>query len=45
MTHHNMLAAVLDFLQVRNFLEHTLCDSAELLGIVIAPYQHLIAGK
>ena len=45
MTHHNMLAAVLDFLQVRNFLEHTLCGSAELLGIVIAPYQHLVAAK
>ena len=34
MTHHNMLAAVLDFLQVRNFLEHTLCGSAELLGML-----------
>jgi hypothetical protein len=26
-------------------LEHTLCGSAELLGIVIAPYQHLVAAK
>ena len=45
MTHHNMLAAVLDFLQIRDFLKHAPCGGAELLGIVIAPYQHLIAGK
>ena len=45
MAHHNMLAAVLDFLLVRNFLKHALCGGAELLGIVIAPYQHLIASK
>ena len=45
MAHHNMFSAVLDLLQVRNFLKHALCGSAELLGIVIAPYQNLVAGK
>ncbi len=45
MTHHNMPAAVLYFLQVRYLLKHLLRGCRELLRVVISSNEHLVAGK
>ena len=45
MAHYYVSFSVLDLLQVGDVLEQSLCRGAELLRIMVASNQHLVAGK